>query len=335
MAKIRKQIRKKVKIVGTGSYLPAKVLSNFDLEKMVETSDEWITTRTGIKERRVASDGEATSDLAYRAAKKAIASAKIETREIDLIITTTVTPDMLFPSTACILQEKLGANRAFAFDLNAACSGFIYGLSVADAYLKNGVCQTALVVAAEIISRFVDWQDRSTCVLFGDGAGAAVLKTQDEGKSDLLSFYLASEGKYANLLKIPAGGSKMPASTETVKERLHYIKMSGNEVFKIAVRSMIEATEKALEKCGLSCKDLKLLIPHQANLRIIDAIVKRLSLPDEKIFLNVHKYGNMSAATTAVGLDEAVKEGKIQPGDLIELVAFGAGFTSAACVIRW
>ena len=324
----------KVKIVGTGSYLPEKILTNFDLEKMVETSDEWITTRTGIKERRISGDSEASSDLAYQAAKKTLSETKINPEEIDLIIVTTVTPDMLFPSTACIVQEKLGAKNAFAFDLNAACCGFIYGLSVAHAYLKNETYRTALVIATETLSKFVDWEDRSTCVLFGDGAGTALLRSTNEGESDFLSFYLSSEGEYADLLKLPAGGSKIPASEKTIGEKLHYIKMNGNEVFKIAVQSMIEAAEKALEKCGLTCADIKLLIPHQANLRIINAIGKRLNLPEEKIFLNVHKYGNMSAATTAVGLDEAIKEGKIKTGDLVELVAFGAGFTSAACVIK-
>jgi len=325
----------KVKIIGTGSYLPKKVLNNFDLEKIVETSDEWITTRTGIKERRIAQNNEAASDLAYRASLEAIKSAKVNPKEIELIIVATVSPDMLTPSTACIVQDKIGAKNAFAFDVNAACSGFIYGLSIADTYLRSKICQTALVIATEVISKFIDWGDRSTCVLFGDGAGAAILRSVNEGESDILSFYLSSEGKYSNLLKIPAGGSRRPTSADTVEQKLHYIKMEGNEVFKIAIQSMIEAAEKALEKCGLTCEDIKLLIPHQANLRIINAIAKRLDLPEEKIFLNVHKYGNMSAATTAVGLDEAVKEQKIQHGDIVELVAFGAGFTSGACVIRW
>lgn len=325
----------KVKIVGTGSYLPKKIRSNFDLEKMVDTSDKWITTRTGIKERRIAEINEAASDLAYPASLEALEQAKLNPEEIDLIIVATISPDMFTPSTACILQEKIGARNAFAFDLNAACSGFIYGLSVAHAYLKNEIYQTALVIATETLSKFVDWQDRSTCVLFGDGAGAAILKSVNEGESDILSFHLFSEGKYSDLLKIPAGGSRLPTTRETIEQKLHYIKMEGNEVFKIAVQSMIEAAEKALEKCGLTCQDIKLLIPHQANLRIINALAKRLDLPEEKIFLNVHKYGNMSAATIAVGLDEAVKEGKIKRGDLVELVAFGAGFTSGACVIRW
>ncbi|HCJ66382.1 MAG TPA: 3-oxoacyl-ACP synthase, partial [Elusimicrobia bacterium] len=323
------------KIIGIGSYLPKKILNNFDLEKMIETSDEWITTRTGIKERRIAGTNEAASDLAYRASLETLKSAKVNPEEIDLIIVATISPDMFFPSTACILQEKIGAKNAFAFDINAACSGFIYALSIADVYLRNGNYRTALVVATEVISKFTDWQDRSTCVLFGDGAGAAVLKSTTDGKSDILSFHLSSKGKYSDLLKIPAGGSRLPSTVDTVQQRLHYIKNKGNEVFKIAVQSMIEAAEKALEKCNLTCKDIKLLIPHQANLRIINAIAKRLGLSEEKIFLNIHKYGNMSAATIAVGLDEAVKEGKIKRGDLVELVAFGAGFTSGACVIRW
>jgi len=325
----------KVRIIGTGSYLPKKILNNYDLEKIVDTSDEWITTRTGIKERRIAKENEATSDLAYYAAVKAIKEAKINPEKIDLLIVATITPDMLFPATACIVQQKLGAKNAFAFDLSAACCGFIYALSIACTYLKSETYHTALVIAAEVTSKFVDWQDRSTCVLFGDGAGAAVLKTSPEGYDNFLSFYLSSDGRYSDLLKLPAGGSRIPASTESIRERLHFIKMSGNEVFKLAVHSMIEAAEKALERCGLTYKDVQLLIPHQANLRIINAIAKRLELPAEKIFLNVHKYGNMSAASTAVGLDEAIREGKIKPGGIIELVAFGSGFTSAACVIRW
>ncbi len=326
---------RKIKIVGIGSYLPKKILKNSDLEKMVKTSDEWITTRTGIKERHIAGTNESASDLAYRASIETLKSTKVDPEEIDLIIVATISPDMLTPSTACIVQEKIGAKNAFAFDINAACSGFIYALSIADAYLRSGSYRTALVIAAEAISRFTDWQDRSTCVLFGDGAGAAVLRSVNEGKSDIRSFHLSSEGRYADLLKIPAGGSRLPSTADTVQQRLHYIKMEGNEVFKIAVKSMIKAAEKALEKCGLTCKDIKLLIPHQANIRIINAIGKKLGLSEEKIFLNIHKYGNMSGATIAVALDEAVKEGKIQRGDIVELVAFGAGFTSAACVIEW
>ncbi len=326
---------KKIKIIGTGSYLPKKILNNSDLEKIVDTSDEWITTRTGIKERRIAEKNQATSDLAYQASLEAIKSAKINPEEIDILIVATISPDMLTPSTACIVQDKLGAKNAFAFDLNAACSGFIYALSIAQAYLQSGTYKTALVIAAEVITKFIDWEDRSTCVLFGDGAGAALLKSTNEGESDFLSFYLCSEGQYNELLKIPAGGSRIPTTAETVKQKLHYLKMEGNEVFKIAVQSMINAAEKALEKRGLTSQDIDLLIPHQANLRIINAIAKRMNLPKEKIFLNVHKYGNMSAATTAIGLDEAVKEKRIKRGDTVELVAFGAGFTSGACVIRW
>lgn len=323
-----------VKIIGTGSYLPKKILTNQDLEKMVDTSNEWIVTRTGIRERRIADPQEASSDLAIKASEKALSNAKIDPRDIDLIIVATVTPDMLFPSTACIVQEKIGATKAFAFDLNAACTGFIYGIACADQLLKSGKYSIALVIATETLSRITDWEDKSTCILFGDGAGCVLLKRDEENESGVISYYLGADGKYGNLLYMPGGGSRMPATSDTLKGRKHFLKMSGNEVFKIAVQMMIKSANKALEQCSLKCKDVKLVIPHQANVRIINAMGKRLGLNVEQIFLNIHKYGNMSAATTAVALDEAFVEGKLRKGDIVELVAFGAGFTWGACVIR-
>lgn len=323
-----------VKIIGTGSYLPSKILTNADLEKIVDTSDEWITTRTGVKERRISAPEEASSDLACNAAKIALNESKTDPAEIDLIVVATITPDMLFPSTACVVQEKLGAKNAAAFDLSAACSGFIYALAVGCNFIRNGMYKKVLVIASEALSKITDWQDRSTCVLLGDGAGAVVLQQTDKKDDHFLSFYLAADGKYGDLLNMPAGGSRIPATIESVNQRLHYLKMKGNEVFKIAVHSMMDAVKKAAELCKLPFDEIKLFIPHQANLRIINAIAERMNIPTERVFLNIHKYGNMSAATTAVGLDEAIKQKRIVKNDVVELVTFGSGFTSAACVIR-
>jgi len=323
-----------IKIIGTGSALPDKVLTNADLEKMVDTSDEWITTRTGIKERRIADKSTATSDLAVRAARSAIENAKIDSSEIDLIIVATVTPDMFFPSVGCIVQEALCAKNAAAFDLSAACSGFIYGLSVAKSFLENSQYSTILLIGAEALSKFTDWTDRGTCVLFGDGAGAVILRKQ-KTESAILSVYLGSDGGSKDILCMPGGGSRNPISEDIIKKNLHHIKMAGNEVFKLAVQKMLEASDNALEMAGVKCSELSLVIPHQANIRIIEALVKRMKVPIDKVFLNIHKYGNMSAATTVIGLDEANRSGRIQEGDLVELVAFGAGLTWAAAVIRW
>ena len=325
---------KKVGIIGTGHYLPKKVLTNVDLERMVETSDEWIITRTGIKERHLVEKGTATSDIAALAAKEALEDSKLNPEDIELIIVGTITPDMQFPATACLVQAKLGAKNAACFDVSAACSGFIYAISVAESMIKSGQYKNALVIGAEVLSSVVDWQDRSTCVLFGDGAGAVVLAPVDEG--GILSTYLGSDGNEAGLLSVPAGGSAMPATAETVNDRQHYLKMSGNEVFKLAVKAMTDAADKAAKKAGISSVDqLDLIIPHQANMRILLAVANRLKIPEEKLFLNVAKYGNMSSASTAVALDEAVREGRIKKGDNIILVAFGSGLTWAACVIKW
>ena len=325
---------KKVGIIGTGHFLPKKVLTNADLERMVETSDEWITTRTGIKERHLVEKGTATSDIATLAAKDALESSKLNPEDIELIIVGTVTPDMQFPSTACLVQAKLGAKNAAAFDVSAACSGFIYAISVAEAMIKSGQYKNALVIGSEVLSSIVDWQDRNTCVLFGDGAGAAILAPVDEG--GILSTYIGSDGTQAGLLTLPAGGSAMPATVDTINNRMHYLKMSGNEVFKIAVKAMADAADKAAKKAGILTVDqIDLIIPHQANMRILLAVANRLKIPEEKLFLNVAKHGNMSSASTAVALDEAVQQGRIKKGDNIILVAFGAGLTWAACVIKW
>jgi len=321
-------------IVGVGSFLPPRILTNADLEKMVDTSNEWIITRTGIKERRIVEGDVATSDLAAAAAQKAIEAARLNPLDIDLIIVATATPDMLFPSTACVVQDKIKAVNAAAMDIGAACSGFIYGLSVAQGYIVSGMYKNVLVIGAETLSKITDWQDRNTCVLLGDGAGAAVLQPVPEGKG-ILSIYLGADGSASDLLKLPAGGSRLPASHETVDKRMHYLKMSGNQLFKIAVKLMAESAQRALAQCGLTCEDVACLIPHQANIRIINAAAKRLNLPQERIFLNIEKYGNISAASTIIGLDDALRQKKIKSGDIIVLVAFGGGLTWGGCVIRW
>jgi 3-oxoacyl-[acyl-carrier-protein] synthase-3 len=324
----------RIGIIGLGHYLPDKVLSNSDLEKMVDTSDEWITTRTGIKQRRLVEKGTATSDIATIAAQEALKDANLKPEELDLIIVATITPDMQFPSTACLVQAKIGALNAAAFDVSAACSGFIYAIAAAYNFILSGQYKNALVIGAEVLSSIVDWQDRNTCVLFGDGAGAAVLTRVADG--GILSVHLGSDGNSAGLLNLPAGGSAMPATIETVTNRQHYLKMSGNEVFKLAVKAMADAADKAAKKAGITkVEDINLIIPHQANMRILMAVANRLKLSESQLFLNVEKYGNMSSASTAVALYEAVKQGRIKKGDNVILVAFGAGLTWAACAIKW
>lgn len=322
-----------VKIAGTGSYFPEKVLTNSDLEKMVDTSDEWITTRTGIKERRIAHKQQATSDLALEASREALKAAGMNARDIDLIIVATVTPDMFFPSTGCYLQKKLGAGEIPSFDLAAACSGFIYGISIAKGFIESGIYRNILLVGAETLSKVTDWTDRNTCVLFGDGAGAMILSASQES-DDVLSVFLGSNGAYSDLLYLPAGGSAHPATLETVNGKLHTMKMLGKEVFKAAVPKMALAAEKALEIADKKPEDISLFIPHQANMRIIQAVAKKMNISMDRVFVNIHKTGNISAATTITALDEAVKTGRIKKGDLAELVAFGGGFTWGAAVIR-
>jgi len=326
---------KPVRIIGTGFYVPEKVLTNFDLEKMVDTSDEWIRTHTGIRERRIAAEEQATSDLATIASQQALNNGRIAVQEIDLIIVATLSPDMLFPSTACLVQKNIGAVNAVAFDLEDACSGFIYGLSIAQQYLQNGTYKTALVIGAEIFSRFLDWQDRNTCVLFGDGAGAVVLKKEVEDGSGILSTYLGADGSGADLLRLPAGGSRLPPSHETINRQLHYLKMNGREVYKFATKSMVETVMKGLSKIGLSTRNIDLLIPHQANIRILECVAQKLGLPMEKVFVNADRYGNTSAASIPISLSEALEQGRIKKNDIVVLVSFGSGITWGATIIKW
>ena len=324
----------RARIVGTGSYVPEAILTNDDLKRMVDTSDEWITERTGIKERRIADKAQAASDLAYEASKAALKSSGLKARDLDLIIVATVSGDMLLPSTACILQGRLNAKKAAAFDINAACSGFIYSLSAANSYIKSEMYKRVLVVGAEVLSKFTDWEDRTTCILFGDGAGAAILEATTEDRG-ILSVKIYSDGSMWDLLQTPGGGSRKPASHETIRRRLHFIKMKGNETFKIAVRALESLVTAALEENKLRSSQLSLLIPHQANLRIIQATAKRLKLPLERIVVNLDRYGNTSAASIPIALDEAVKAGRVMKGDHILLEAFGGGLTWASALIKW
>lgn len=329
-----KQPLRSVHIVGTGSYLPDRVLTNADLEKMVDTTDKWIFSRSGIRERRIAPDHICTSDMGAEAARRAMEQAGVLEDEIDLIICATITPDMPFPATACLIQQKLGAKRAAAFDIEAACSGFLYGLEIGQQFITSGTYDTVLVIGAEKLSAIIDWEDRSTCVLFGDGAGAAVLRSRGE-EHGILTTCMGADGSQADILLMPAGGARYPASKESVSGRMHHLKMSGKEVFKSAVTAMQKAAEEALQKCNLTINDIKCIIPHQANIRILEAIADRLGVPMEKVYVNLHRYGNVSAASVAIALDEAAREGRFQRGDLILLIVFGSGLTWASCVIQW
>lgn len=323
------------KITGLGAYLPPKVLTNADLEKMVDTTDEWIQTRTGIRERRIVEAGVPTSDLAAEAGKEAIRNAGLKPSDIDLIIVATISPDMSFPSTACVVQNKIGADHAGAFDMAAACSGFPYAVTIADGMIRGGLYKNVLVIGAEVLSPFIDWKDRGTCILFGDGAGAAVLSATTQKDKGVIATYLGSDGSAADILKIPAGGSAFPPTAQTVSDRMHTVKMSGSEIFKIAVRTMGDAVIEVCKRANLKFEEIDCLIPHQANFRIIQAMAERLGMPLEKIFLNLQKYGNMSAASTAVAFYEAVQTGFVKPGSNVVLVAFGGGLTWAGCVIKW
>jgi 3-oxoacyl-[acyl-carrier-protein] synthase III len=325
----------RARITGTGSALPDKILTNADLEQMVDTNDEWITTRTGIKQRRIAVEGEYTSTFSIAASRRALEMSGVNAEEIDLIILGTVTPDFPFPSTACIIQHEIGARNAAAFDLSAACSGFIYGLSIADQYIRGGKAGKALVIGAEILSRIVDWSDRNTCILFGDGAGAAVVEAS-EGESGVLSTHIFSNGSFWETLYLPGCGSRNPAYLkQTIEERLFFLKMEGNDVFKHAVRAMEEAAHAALTANGISSENISLFIPHQANRRIIDATSKRLGLTEDRVFINLHNYGNTSAASIPIALDEANRAGRMKTGDIILLDAFGGGFTYGSALMRW
>ena len=323
------------RITGTGSYAPANILTNLDLEKKVDTSDEWITERTGIKERRIVKgDTQTTSDLCLEASKKALHAADVKPGEIDLIIVATMSGDMPMPSTASLLQRKLHAKNAAAFDLNAACSGFLYGLSVADNFIKGGTFRKILLVGSEVMSKFIDWQDRSTCVLFGDGAGAVVLESA-RGPRGIVSTHLFSDGNLWDFICLPGGGSQYPPSHKTIKEKMHFIKMKGNETFKIAVRTLEKLVIDTLKKNNVKPSELAMLIPHQANLRIIKATAERLNLPMNKVAVNLDRYGNTSSASIPIALDEVVREGRIKKDDYILLEAFGAGLTWASALIKW
>ena len=321
-------------IIGMGVYVPEKILTNKDLEKIVDTSDQWIRTRTGIKERRVVEGNTATSDLASMAAKSALKDAGINADEIDLIVVATSTPDMIFPSTACLVQEKLGIKGCAAFDLQAACTGFVYALTVASQFIESGMYKTVLLIGADAFTRHINWQDRGTCILFGDGAGALVLRKVDDGYGHLGS-YLAADGSGADLLKIPAGGSANPGSEYTVKNNLHCVQMNGREVFKFAVKILGEAAEGALKNAGLTIDDVDYLIPHQANIRIIDAAAERIGIKKEKLVVNLEKYGNTSTASIPLALYDLYREGSLKRGDILLFVGFGAGLTWGGNVIRW
>lgn len=321
-------------ITGLGYAVPKKVMTNFDFEKIVDTSDEWIIERTGMKERHIGEDGVLTSDLCMEAAKKAMAEAKITGEEIDVIIIGTVTGDEHFPATACYVQDKIGAINAAAFDINAACSGFLYGLTLADNFIASGNYKNILVIGGEMLSRVTDYTDRRTCVLFGDGAGAVVVQPSD-GTKGIIKTYIKSDGRLADLLHMPGGGSKYPASKESVEQRMHFIKMQGPEVFKAAVKTMGNASVKILSDTNTPSEKLDLLIPHQANIRIIQATARRIKLPMNKVFVNVHKYGNTSAASIPIALAEARDEGKLQRGSICLMVSFGGGFTCGAVLVKF
>ncbi|MBN2104755.1 ketoacyl-ACP synthase III [bacterium] len=320
-------------IIGTGSAAPEKVLTNHDLEKMVDTSDQWIRERTGIERRHILEEGKTNSDLAKLAAERALKSAELKASDLDCIILGTITPDLSFPSTSAIVQAKIKAFNAAVFDISAACSGFLYGLTLADSMIASGLYKNILVIGSEVLSRMTDWEDRATCVLFGDAAGAAVIAASD-GERGVLSTYMKSDGRLGNLLHCPGGGVSHPASHETVDQRLHYIKMEGNKVFKHAVRTMVDAAVHGLDLAGVRSDKIDLLITHQANKRIIDAVAQRLELPDEKVFINLYEYGNTSAATIPLAMDEALRKGRLNKGDLCLMVAFGGGFTWASALVR-
>ena len=326
--------KRKIKIAGIGSYTPDKVLTNADLEKMVDTSDDWIITRTGIKERRIGSDDQATSDLGIEAGRLALKDAGLTADDIDLILVATNTTDTPFPSTACWIQKGLKADHVPAFDISAGCTGFIYGMIIAESLILSGKNKRILLLSPEMLSKVTNWKDRNTCVLFGDGAGAVVLE-ESADDSGMLSSYWKADGNLAELLLLPGGGSRMPVTHEMVDQNLQYLHMKGNEVFKHAVKRMGEAAVESLKEAGLTTDDVDYLIPHQANIRIIDATGRRLKLPPEKVFVNIHKYGNTSVATVPVGLAELYQEGKLKKDDIIVMDAFGAGFTWAALVYRW
>ncbi len=321
-------------ITSVGSYVPERIMTNAEMEKIVDTTDEWITSRTGIRQRRLAAQDEFTSDMATKAAQRAMDKAGITADQIDLIIVATITPDMLFPSTACLVQNKLGARRAAAFDIEAACSGFIYAMEIGQQFIMSRTYETVLIIGAERLSSIVNWKDRNTCVLFGDGAGAAILQHRADAHG-LLTACMGADGDKAMLLCMPGGGSRIPATTDSVAAGLHHLQMDGKETFKNAVNAMLGAAQEALKRCEIDISQIKLVIPHQANQRIIDAVGERLGVQKDQVFVNLDKYGNTSAASVGIALDEAVDQKRIVRGDLVLLVVFGAGLTWAAAVIEW
>jgi 3-oxoacyl-[acyl-carrier-protein] synthase-3 len=323
-----------VSIIGTGSYVPEKILTNADLSRMVNTSDDWITTRTGIKERRIAAKEETTSDMAAKAALKAIGQAKISPKEINLILVATATPDMLFPATACFVQKKIGATNAACLDVSAACAGFLFALEIAQQFITSHTHDTVLVIGAEKLTSITNWTDRNTCVLFGDGAGAAVLRHRG-GAHGVISTHIGSDGQYTDILFMPGGGSRCPITRENVDRNLQTIHMMGKEVYKQAVTAMLNAAKKVLDQAGLSIEDISCVIPHQANVRIIEAIADRLGISRDKMFVNLDRYGNTSAAAVAIALDEANRTGRIKPGDYVLMVVFGGGLTWASTILEW
>jgi 3-oxoacyl-[acyl-carrier-protein] synthase III len=324
-----------VSIVGTGSYVPERVLTNADLSAVVDTTDEWITTRTGIKERRIAAKDEHTSDMAARAALAAMEQANVAAEDIDLILLATATPDMIFPATACFVQTKIGATNAACLDISAACAGFLFAIEIAQQFITSHTYDTVLVIGAEKLSSITNWTDRNTCVLFGDGAGAAILQHRSESTHGVISTHIGSNGQFTDILYMPGGGCRQPITAENAHQNLQTIHMSGKDVYKQAVISMLDASHKALEKAGLKIEDIACVIPHQANIRIIEAITDRLKIPAEKVFINVDRYGNTSAAAVAIALDEANRSGRLKPGDYILMVVFGGGLTWASSVIEW
>ncbi|HZE88353.1 MAG TPA: beta-ketoacyl-ACP synthase III [Verrucomicrobiae bacterium] len=322
-------------IRGTGSSLPEKVVTNFDLEKLVETSDEWIATRTGIRERRVAREGETMSQFAVQASVRALEMANTPAAAIDLIICATVTPDMPIPSTACIIQHRLGATRAAAFDLSAGCSGFTYALSIADQFIRSGTYRNVLVIGAELLTKYLDWSDRTTCILFADGAGAVVLTGEETDGRGIVATAIHADGSMADYITLPGGGTLHPPTAESVRSGLHFIRMKGNETFKLAVRSIEEVCREVLAAAGVTAAEVDLFVPHQANRRIIDAVGSRLGMPPEKVYLNIERTGNTSSASIPIALDEANRKNLVHPGDRVLFAAFGAGLTWGAALVRW
>jgi len=326
---------RRAKITAVSHYLPERRVTNKDLEKIVDTSDEWIVERTGIRERHVAAKGQATSDLAAAATKRLLEQYRVDPAEIDLIIVATVTPDMFFPSTACLVQTKIGAKRAWGFDLSGACSGFVYALATATQFIASGVHKKVLVIGADVMTSIIDFKDRATCVLFGDGAGAVLVEPAEDGERGIIDFILRSDGGGGQFLYMPAGGSLNPASTETIEKKMHYVHQEGSQVFKYAVRRMADLAAHLVERNGLKSEDIAIVVPHQANLRIIKAMQERLGVPDSKVMVNIDSYGNTTAATIPLGLRDAIAQGRVKKGDLVLILTVGAGYTTGGILMRW